>query len=161
MTAAALTAIPAGGTILLDTSAVLAYLAGTEPASAAAASVIDGLVATGHARGVVSAITLTESLVRPLRARSTTAVRIVEDFLHRFPNLEVEPVTIAVAREAARIRAATAVRTPDAIILATAVQVGAMVVIGNDRSWSSVARRSNLPFRIALLADLRGQTTVT
>ena len=155
MTSAALTAIPAGGTILLDTSAVLAYLAGTEPASAAAASVIDGLVATGQARGVVSAITLTESLVRPLRARSTTAVRIVEDFLLRFPNLDVEPVTIAIAQEAARIRAATAVRTPDAIILATAVQVGATVVVGSDRSWPALAKRAGLAIQIALLDRLR------
>jgi len=155
VTAAALTAIPAGGTILLDTSAVLAYLAGTEPASAAAASVIDGLVATGKARGVVSTITMTESLVRPLRARSTTAVRIVEDFLLRFPNLAVEPVTVAIAREAARIRAATAVRTPDAIILATAVQVGATVVIGNDRSWPALAKRAGLTVRIALLDRTR------
>jgi predicted nucleic acid-binding protein len=155
MTAAALPAIPAGGTILLDTSAVLAYLAGTELASAAAAAVIDGLIATGQARGVVSAITLTESLVRPLRARSTTAVRIVEDFLLRFPNLDVEPMTIAVAREAARIRAATAVRTPDAIILATAVHVGATVVVCNDRSWPALAKRAGLAIRIALLDRTR------
>ena len=144
-------AIPAGETLLLDTSAVLAYLAGSEPASGAAASVIDGFVAIGRNAAVVSAITVTETLVRPLRAASPTAVRLVEDFLLRFPNLRVEPVTTTIAREAARIRAATAVATPDALILATAVMAPAPVVVGGDASWSNVAKRAGLDVRLILL----------
>jgi predicted nucleic acid-binding protein len=143
--------IPAGVTVLLDTSAVLAYLSGAEPASAAAAAIIDGLVASGRNQAIVSAITVTEALVRPMRAVSPTAVRLVDDFLLHFPNLRVEPVTSAVAREAARIRAATAAPVPDALILATAVVASAAVVFGTDRSWPGVAKRAALATEIILL----------
>lgn len=143
--------IAADAVVLLDTSAVLAYLSGTESASAAAATIVDDYVATGRNRGLVSAITLTEALVRPLRAGSPSAVRAVEDFLLRFPNIRVEPVSVDVAREAARIRAVTAAPTPDALILATATQAGADVVVAKDQSWPSFAKRAGLSLQIALL----------
>jgi predicted nucleic acid-binding protein len=154
MTPAALdAAIPAGATILLDTSAVLAYLSGAEPASAAAATIVDGFAATGRNPAVVSAITVTEALVRPMRAASLTAIRLVDDFLLHFPNLRVDPVTVAVAREAARIRAVTAAPTPDALILATAVAASAGALVTNDRSWSGVATRAGLSIQIVLLEE--------
>jgi predicted nucleic acid-binding protein len=145
-------AIPAGVTILLDTSAVLAYLSGAELASAIAASVIDDFVSSGRNPAVVSAITVTETLVRPMRAASATAIQLVDDFLLQFPNLRIEPVTVAVAREAARIRAATAAPTPDSVILATAVLAPAPIVVGGDASWPGIATRAGLETRVIVLA---------
>jgi predicted nucleic acid-binding protein len=144
-------AIPAGAMVLLDTSAVLAYLSGAEPASAIAATVIDGFVGSGRNPAIVSTITVMEALVRPMRAASSTAIRLVDDFLLRFPNLRVDPVTVAVAREAARIRAATAAPTPDALILATAIAASAKVIVGNDQSWPGIAKRGGLSIEIFLL----------
>jgi predicted nucleic acid-binding protein len=143
--------IPDAATILLDTSTILAYLSGSERASDAATQVIDGLVRTGRNQALVPAITVTEALVRPLRARSDSAVRLVEDFLLRFPNLRVEPVTVEIARGAAQIRALTAAPTPDALILATAEGAGASVVVANDQSWPGVVERAGLPLRVELL----------
>jgi predicted nucleic acid-binding protein len=155
MTPAALgAAIPAGATLLLDTSAVLAYLSGSEPASAVAASIIDGYVASGRNAAIVSTITVTEALVRPIHAASATAIRLVEDFLLRFPNMRIEPVTVAVAREAARIRAATAAPTPDALIIATAVIASARVVVGNDRTWPNIAKRAGLGLDVVVIDQL-------
>jgi predicted nucleic acid-binding protein len=144
-------AIPPGATVLLDTSAVLAYLSGSEPASSTAASIIDGFVAIGRNQAVVSAITVTEALIRPMRAGSPSAVRLVEDFLLRFPNLRVEPVTVAVAREAARVRAMTAAPTPDSLILASAVAASATIVVANDRSWPGIAKRAGLTLAVVVL----------
>jgi predicted nucleic acid-binding protein len=152
--AAVKAAIPAGATILFDTSAVLAYLSGVEPTSAAAAAVIDGCVATGRNPAVVSAISVTELLVRPLRADSPAAARLVDDFLAHFPNLRVEPVSIEIARAAARIRASTSAPTPDALILATAVVASASSVVGNDAGWSRIVTRAKLPIDVVLLAAL-------
>jgi predicted nucleic acid-binding protein len=92
-----------------------------------------------------------------MRADSPTAVRLVDDFLLHFPNLRVEPVTSAVAREAARIRAATAAPIPDALILATAVVASAAMVVGNDRSWPGVAKRAGLTTEIVLLDQVSGE----
>jgi predicted nucleic acid-binding protein len=147
-------AIPVGETILLDTSAILAYLSGSERVSAIAAVLIDELVATGRNPAVVSAISVCEVLVRPYRAGSPSAVRLVEDFLAHFPNLRVDPVTDEIARLGARIRALTAAPTPDALILATAVESSARMAVGNDAGWPGIAERADLSLDVVVLESL-------
>ena len=146
-------AVLPGSTILLDTSAILAYLSGAEVASPPATIVLDGFVATGRNRAVISAITVTEALVRPFRAASPGALRTVEDFLRHFPNLSVEPVTFEIAREAARVRALTAGPTPDAIVLATGQVVGAMVAVANDARWAPIVAKAQLVLALCHLDD--------
>ncbi|HEY8438200.1 MAG TPA: PIN domain-containing protein [Candidatus Limnocylindrales bacterium] len=143
--------IAVGATLLVDTSAVLAYLSGAEPTSAAAASILDGMVASGRNAAAISAVTVTESLVRPYRAGSDQAVALVEAFLQHFSNLRVEPVTFAVGRTAARIRATTSAPTPDALILATGVVAGASVAVANDGRWDSIIKRAKLPIALVRL----------
>jgi len=147
-------AIPAGETVLLDTSAILAYLSGSERVSAIAAVLIDQLVASGRNPAVVSAITICEVLVRPNRAGSPRAVRLVEDFLAHFPNLRVDPVTVEIARLGARIRAAAAAPTPDALILATAVAGSAGVAVGSDAGWPGIIERAGLSLRVLVLDSI-------
>lgn len=137
-------AIPASATIVLDSSAVLAYLDGGEAVSPLTTVLIDEFVAGGRNDAVVSTVTVTEALVRPIRAASAPAVELVEAFIRHFANLRVEPVSFDVAREAARIRAATAIRTPDALILATAVVVDASTVVSNDGRWAAAIERAGL-----------------
>lgn len=148
------TAIPAGENLLLDTSAILAYLSGSERVSAVAAILIDELVASGRNPAIVSAITVCEVLVRPNRADSATAVRIVEDFVMHFPNLRIEPVTIEIARLGARIRARTAALTPDALILATGMASSARIAVGNDAGWPSIVERAGLGLEVVVLDSL-------
>ena len=136
--------IEPGALLVVDTSGILAYLDGTERISGAAALVFDRLIATGRNSAVISAVSVTEALVRPLRAQSTSATGTVEAYLRSFPNLSIEPVTYEIAREAARIRAATALRTPDALILATAAVVGSPMVVANDDRWLGAIDRAGL-----------------
>jgi predicted nucleic acid-binding protein len=147
-------ALPAGETVLLDTSAILAYLSGAEPVSAIAAILIDELVGPGRNPAIVSAISVCEVLVRPNRAGSPGAIRLVDDFVTHFPNLRVEPVTIEIARVGARIRAATAAPAPDALLLATAVAAAARIVVGNDRGWPAVVERAGLPLTAVVLGSV-------
>ena len=147
-------AIPVGETILLDTSAILAYLSGLERVSAIAAVLIDELVGTGRNPAVASVISVCEVLVRPYRAGSPSAVRLVEDFLAHFPNLRVDPITVEIAQLGARIRAATSAPTPDALILATAVAGSAGIAVGNDAGWPGIAERADLDLRVVVLEPL-------
>lgn len=161
MTRAALeAAIPAAERVLLDTSAILAYLSGAEPASAIAAELIDGLVASGRNPAIVSAITVCEVLVRPNRAGSSSAIRLVDDFLGHFPSLRVDPVTGDVARLGARIRAATAAPTPDALILAAAAQASA-IAVGTDAGWPGIAERAGLDLKVVVLGQVAGAGRAT
>ena len=147
-------AIPTGATLLLDTSVVLAYLSGAERTSALATAILDDMVAPGRNPAVISAVTVTESLVRPYRASSVQAVDLVLAFLGHFPGLRVEPVTFEVGRRAAEIRAATAAPTPDALILATGVEAAASVAIANDARWAGIIDRAGLPLALLRLDSL-------
>ena len=146
-------AIPAGSVVTLDTSAILAYLDGSELASQAAAHVIDGLVGSGRNRALIASVTVTETLVRPLRVSAAQVVGTVEAFLQMFPNLEVVPIDYVIAREGARVRALTALPTADALILATAIVTGADVVVGNDERWRTALEKLDDPVSVCLLAD--------
>jgi predicted nucleic acid-binding protein len=174
--------IAAGSVIALDSSAVLAYLDGGEQISGAATHVIDGFVRSGRNPGLVSAVTVTEALVRPFRLAKPAPVgeagtggdeygktengtpepgvpetiSTVEDFLRNFPNLTIVPVDYAVAREAARIRAQTGLRTADALVMATAGVSGAGVLVGNDERWRSAVDKLGKPFALCLLSDYIG-----
>ena len=147
-------AIPADEALLLDTSAILAYLSGSDRVSPIAQILVDEFVASGRNRAIVSAISVCDILVRPHRAGSPTAVRLVDDFVTHFPNLAVEPVTIEIARLGARIRGATATPAPDALILATAAVGQVRLVVGNDAGWPGVVGRAGLPLEVVLLASL-------
>lgn len=138
---------------MVDSSAVLAYLDGGELASGAATEVIDGLIRSGRNPGMISSVTVTETLVRPFRSSAATAVGPVEAFLTQFPNLVVVPVDYAVAREAARVRGATGLSTADSLVVATALIKRADVLVGNDDRWRSALAQLSGTTVLYLLAD--------
>ena len=123
--------IEPGLKLLIDSSVVLAYLTGDEPASRAATRLFDDFLATGRDTGALSMVTVGEILVRPFRV-GTKAVSIAEGFLGHFADLDLIDVDYAIAREAARIRAVSDLRMPDALILATAMRDGIDRLCTND-----------------------------
>jgi hypothetical protein len=56
-------------------------------------------------------------------------------FLTRFPNLCVLTLDVALARETARVRAASRLRTPDAIQVVAACLGGADAIVTNGHRW--------------------------
>ena len=83
-------------------------------------------------------VTVGEILVRPFRV-GTRAVSIAEGFLGHFADLDLVDVDYAVAREAARIRAVSDLRMPDALILATAMRDGIDRLCTNDQRLAAAA----------------------
>jgi predicted nucleic acid-binding protein len=149
-------AIPAGASLLVDTSVALAYLTGVEPTSALAQQLFDAFVATGRNSAALSVVTVEEILVRPFRS-GTAAVATAEGFLRHFAEIRLVEVSYDIAREAARIRAATGISTPDALIIATALDGDVDLLVTNDRSWraATAATDTILPaLGILVLDDL-------
>ena len=146
-------AIPPGASIVVDTSVALAYLTGTERTSALAGELFDACVATGRNTAALSVITVQEILVRPFRG-GPAAVATAEGFLRHFAEIRLVEVTYDIAREAARIRAISGIRAPDALIIATALIVQADMLVTNDRSWRIQGEVIAPGLTIRLLADL-------
>jgi predicted nucleic acid-binding protein len=143
--------IPAGASLLVDTSAVLAYLTGTEATSHDATRIFDAFVATGRNPAALSMVTVQEILVRPFR-RGSAAIATAEGFLRHFAEIRLVNVDYAIAREAARIRAATGLRTPDALIVATALVTEADILVTNDQEWKAAIDAVGLGLRLHLLS---------
>jgi predicted nucleic acid-binding protein len=146
-------AIPAGASLVLDTSAALAYLTGTETTSERATELFDDCIATGRNRASLSVVTVQEILVRPFRA-GPASIATAEGFLRHFAEIGLIEVTYEIAREAARIRAISEIRAPDALVMATAVVTDADLLVTNDRSWPNRAKLAAPDLVICLLADL-------
>ncbi len=121
------------GPIAIDTAPFIylieeheTYLPVVEPVFSA---IDDGRIAA-----VSSALTLLEVLVVPLRAADMALARRYEELLGHSRGLELVEVSRAVLRDAAALRAATGMRTPDAIQIATALQRGCTSFVTNDRA---------------------------
>jgi predicted nucleic acid-binding protein len=142
-------ALPVGERVLLDASCLIAYLDGREAVSSVAAYVVDECVRPGRNPAVVSAVTVMELLVRPLRLGAREPYRRALDFLTRFPNLRAAELDIVVAQEAAALRAPFGLAAPDALVVASGVVGQVHHLITNDRQWR--ARLRPLARRIAVL----------
>ena len=144
--------LPEGDRLLLDTTALAAYLDASEPTHDLARHVIDAMVGPGRNAAIVSMITVMEILVRPLRA-TPRGHHTVMAFLRGQPNLTAVPVDLQVAQDAAFLRAAHRFSPPDALIVGTgfAAQVGHLLT--NDRDWARKLSGLESRIRVCTLAD--------
>jgi predicted nucleic acid-binding protein len=87
---------------------------------------------------VLPASAYAECLVGPLR-RGAEAATTVDSFLEALP-ARVEPVTRSIARSAAVLRArhGRALRLPDALVLATAIELHAHRLLTTDAGWPTL-----------------------
>jgi predicted nucleic acid-binding protein len=124
---------------------LVAYLNAGEEITEAATLLIDQWVRTGRNRAVISAISAMEMLVGPLRANEPPDDYL--DFIQRFPHLDCVPADIAVAEQAAIVRARHGTRPPDALIIGTAIAVGVGAIVTNDARWMTASPKPTVVLR--------------
>ena len=90
---------------------------------------------------VTSELTLLETLVKPLRDEDQALAEDYERLLTA-TGISLQPVTANVLRAAARIRATSKMKTPDAIHAATALSVGCARFITNDTDYQKLSSLS-------------------
>src|SRR6266571_9184363 len=99
---------------------------------------------------VTSVITLTETLVHPLRNGNKDLANQYRDILFRTKGLTTLPLSPDIAEEAAQLRALHNIRTPDAIQMATAIKGAALFFLTNDAGLPSSPR-----LQVLVLNNLR------
>jgi predicted nucleic acid-binding protein len=98
---------------------------------------------------VSSELVLMESLVGPLKSGDATLAHAYEQLFQQ-AQTRLLPITQSILREAARLRATTRLKTPDALHAATATHAGCVLFVTNDVGFRGVA---GLP--LLILDDLR------
>jgi uncharacterized protein len=122
--------------LLVDTS-VFSYHLADHPRYAPLTAVILEAIESGKVAGIASAVTVAEILTRPAVAGDRQAMQDYELLLTGFPNLQLAPLDVPLARETAVVRAVTGLRTPDAVQVAAARLYGADAIITNDHRWAA------------------------
>ncbi|OGA95487.1 MAG: hypothetical protein A3G27_01055 [Betaproteobacteria bacterium RIFCSPLOWO2_12_FULL_66_14] len=134
--------------VALDTSVWIYHFEGSAALGQAADNVLEA-INQGRIGAVASELVLLELLVAPLKKGAQDVADEIELALTHFPHLQLAPVTRAVLVRAAELRARYGLRTPDAIMVATALESDATLAVTNDDAWRKVKE-----IEVVLLRDL-------
>ena len=133
-------AIPESSVVYIDTSIVI-YSVEKVPDYFSILEPLWLRLKVGTLKMVSSELTLMETLVLPLRNQNSDLIQAYESLLLA-SDIQVVPMTQAVLKEAAQLRASTNLRTPDAIHAATAMGENCSIFLTNDTDFRRVP---NLP----------------
>ncbi len=121
----------------LDTSILIYHLEDIEP-FADLTEIAFSTIAEGLPRAVLSMISVTELLVQPFARREENRITIFERFILSLPNTDLVAPTFTITKEAARLRAKYAIRTPDALLISTALCEKAEAFLTNNSRLRSL-----------------------
>jgi predicted nucleic acid-binding protein len=123
--------------IALDTSVFIYHLE-ANPRYLPCTDLIFSWLERPESKAITSTITMTELLVRPYREQDEQQANDFYALLSTYPNLEWIAPHLEIADQAAKIRAVYRLRTPDALMAATAVHSMATGLITNDAVFERV-----------------------
>lgn len=140
--------LPPSGVVYIDANAIIYSVEKIEPQC----TLLQPLwlaAQTGSFTLISSELVLLETLVKPLREADTASEAIYRALLLASKEVRLVPITVPILDSAARLRATTGLKTPDAIHAATALATGCALFVTNDRDLSRV---SGLP--VTVLRDI-------
>ena len=103
----------------------------------------------GNFNGVTSILTLLEILVKPKRENNSILTERYKILFETFPNLQMKTLDENIADIASSLRVNYNINTPDAIQVATSLEVQADVFITNDASLKKITE-----IKVLLLSDM-------
>ena len=133
----------------VDTVVWIYHLADVRPYSELTLHLLSA-AAAGPLKLVLSTVSVAEILTGPWRAGKGDRAERIEAALQALPGIATADITWSIARSAARIRGETDLPLPDALIIASALDSGARLLVTNDAGW---AHARHLGSRILMLDD--------
>ena len=128
--------LPSRGSIYLDTTAVIYSVERNEPYCTLLDPVWQQAEA-GQLVVVCSELVIAETLVRPIR-ESNSDLEAVFRSLFAAREMRLVPATRQLWEDAARLRAETGLKTPDALHAATALRADCALFVTNDTGFRRV-----------------------
>ncbi len=114
--------IPSAGMVYLDTNSVI-YSVEKHPVYAALLLPVWQAARSKTIEVVSSELVIMETLVGAFKAGNNALANAFEQLFQQ-PQTRLFPITLAILREAAQLRATTKLKTPDALHAATALNAG-------------------------------------
>ena len=123
-----------GATVLVDTAPWI-YILEDHPVWASQFVGLFEAAERGRLQLALTTVTLAEVLAGPFKAKQTALAKRYEKALGRY---HVVPLSAQVAVMAAQLRVQYRLKFPDAVQLASALDIGAAALITHDRDFSKV-----------------------
>jgi predicted nucleic acid-binding protein len=139
--------------MLLDTTSLIAYLDQGEQVSPLVTHIVDEMVFSGRNPAVVSMVSISEVLIRPLRTGARERYHHTMELLTGFPNLRALPVDLPIAQEAASLRAAFRLSMADSLIVGTGIVSQVHHLATNDVDWQRRLQPISGRIRVCLLSQ--------
>jgi predicted nucleic acid-binding protein len=129
--------VPDGATVLIDTNPIIYILEGN-PLGAPFRSIFEA-VDSGRIRALVTPITVAEVVSGPLKAGKEALVERYRRTITQNPGWDIRDIDADIAVLAARLRLRHALKLPDAIQLAVALEEGCSALVTHDRDFGAVS----------------------
>ena len=126
--------LPEGATVLVDTAPWI-YLLQDHPVFAPRFEGLFAAAEAGRVELALSTVTLAEILTGPYKAGELALAKRYEKALNTY---QIVPFSASVSIQAAQIRAQYSLKLPDAIQVATALDMGAAALATHDRDFGNV-----------------------
>ena len=123
-----------GVTLLVDTAPWI-YVLEDHPVFAPRFIGLFEAAEQGRLQLALTTVTVAEVLAGPFKAKQTALAKRYEKALNRY---QVVPLSAEVAALAAQLRVQYRLKLPDAVQLASALDIGAAALVTHDRNFSSV-----------------------
>ena len=123
-----------GVTVLVDTAPWI-YVLEDHPVFAPRFTGLFEAAEQGRLQLALTTVTLAEVLAGPFKAKQTALAKRYEKALNHY---QVVPLTAQVAALAAQLRGQYRLKLPDAVQLASALDIGAAALVTHDRNFSTV-----------------------
>ena len=137
-----------GKVVGLDTMVFIYHFEENQIYSPLTFSIFDSLE-KGNFNAVTSILTLLEILVKPKRENNSILTERYKILFETFPNLQMKTLDENIADIASSLRVNYNINTPDAIQVATSLEVQADVFITNDSSLKKITE-----IKVLLLSDM-------
>lgn len=133
--------------VCIDTAPFIYYME-RHPHFGAIVQPIFEEIEKGNIQAITTNLTLLEVLVQPYRSGNEKLAQQYKDILLNAEGLTMLMVSHEISENAAKLRAKYAIRTPDAIQLATAIENNADTFLTNDEALKKI-----LEINVACLND--------
>lgn len=121
----------------LDSNVLIYFIEGS-PAYQKPTKKVFESIESGKNLGICSTLSLLEVLVQPYRNKNEELVNQFYGMLTTYPHLTWVEMNLGIADLGAQLRAKYNLKTPDSILLATAICSEATGFIGNDSKFKKV-----------------------
>lgn len=137
-----------GKVVGLDTMVFIYHFEENQAYSPLTFSIFESLE-EGNFNGITSILTLLEILVKPKKENNSLLVERYKLLFETFPNLQVQEINENIADIASSLRANYNINTPDAIQIATSLEVKADIFITNDATLKKISE-----IKVLLLSEM-------